>query len=375
MTCSIPVEVAENSMVIVAQTDVVIDSGGGGGGGGNYQEKSVSYTPTESQQTATVTPGAGYDALSKVNVTVDAVSPYYIGSEIDRRSSSDMTVSGKTVLVPAGYYSILAAKSVADGTEGTPTATKGAVSNHSVSVTPSVVNSAGYIAGGTKSGTPVTVSASELVSGNLPITQNGNNIDVTNYETVSVNVSGGGGVPTLTFDFTKNSLADEETGFFAFSLHGANVALSSSGVTVSGTQSCARLFNVDLKGKVVTLYMGAVNSSLSSGHQRLVMFNQALDRGLVMQNSATWKFYNGTWVGSYGTEKNKYSNAKLTFEFDTEGKMNFYVNDTLTASDITMTTEAIGLASSTTGLYSATYKKVIIQTREQALLDGLLGGS
>lgn len=77
------------------------------------------------------------------------------------------------------------------GTAGTPTATKGTVSNHSISVTPSVTNTAGYIAGGTKSGTAVTVSASELVSGNLPITSNGNNIDVTNYATVSVSVDSG----------------------------------------------------------------------------------------------------------------------------------------------------------------------------------------
>ena len=39
-----------------------------GGGGGNYQSKSVTYT---SNGTDTVTPDAGYDALSEVNVTVD----------------------------------------------------------------------------------------------------------------------------------------------------------------------------------------------------------------------------------------------------------------------------------------------------------------
>jgi hypothetical protein len=38
------------------------------GGGGNYQSKSVTYT---SNGTDTVTPGAGYDALSEVSVTVD----------------------------------------------------------------------------------------------------------------------------------------------------------------------------------------------------------------------------------------------------------------------------------------------------------------
>lgn len=87
-------------------------------------------------------------------------------------------------------YKPVTVNAMPSGTAGTPTATKGTVSNHSVSVTPSVTNTTGYIAGGTKTGTAVTVSASELVSGNLPITQNGNNIDCANYSTVSVNVSG-----------------------------------------------------------------------------------------------------------------------------------------------------------------------------------------
>lgn len=78
---------------------------------------------------------------------------------------------------------------VASGTAGTPTASKSAVSNNSVTVTPSVTNTTGYIIGGTKTGTGVTVSASELVSGNKAITpsetaQSG--IDVTNFKTVSV---------------------------------------------------------------------------------------------------------------------------------------------------------------------------------------------
>lgn len=116
-----------------------------------------------------------------------------ITGNITSKTSSDLTASGATVTAPAGYYASSASKAVASGTAGTPTATKGTVTNHSVSVTPSVTNTSGYITGGTKSGTAVTVSASELVSGTLSITDNGTGIDVTNYASVDVSVSGGGG--------------------------------------------------------------------------------------------------------------------------------------------------------------------------------------
>ena len=115
-----------------------------------------------------------------------------ITGSITSNSSSDVTASGKTVTVPAGYYSSAVSKSVATGSAGTPTAAKGSVTvvdgYRSMSVTPSVTNTTGYITGGTKTGTAVTVSASELVSGNKAITSNGTGIDVANYSTVSVNV-------------------------------------------------------------------------------------------------------------------------------------------------------------------------------------------
>lgn len=151
------------------------------------QTKSVSYTPTESQQTETITADSGYDGLSSVGVTVGAISSTYVGTGITRRTSSELTASGATVTVPSGYYSAQASKSVASGTAGTPTATKGTVSNHSISVTPSVTNTTGYITGSTKTGTAVSVSASELVSGTLSLTDNGTS-DCTNYASVNVNI-------------------------------------------------------------------------------------------------------------------------------------------------------------------------------------------
>lgn len=90
---------------------------------------------------------------------------------------------------------------VPSGTAGTPTATKGSVSNHSVSVTPSVTNSAGFISGGSKTGTAVSVSASELVSGTKSITENGTGIDVTDYALVNV------AVPTVTITQSGTNLS------------------------------------------------------------------------------------------------------------------------------------------------------------------------
>lgn len=157
-------------------------------GGGAAVLEAKTATPTESQQT--ISPDEGYDGLS--SVTVEGIPSNYVGSGVPRKASADLTASGATVTAPAGYYAQSASKSVASGTEGTPTASKGAVSNHAVTVTPSVTNTEGYISGGTKTGTGVTVSASELVSGSETKTANGT-YDVTNLAELVVNVPASGG--------------------------------------------------------------------------------------------------------------------------------------------------------------------------------------
>lgn len=104
-----------------------------------------------------------------------------------------ITPTGNINITQAGQTDVTnyATATVASGTAGTPTATKGTVSNHSVSVIPSVTNTTGYIAGSTKTGTAVTVSASELVSGSETKTANGT-YDVTNLATLVVNVGSTG---------------------------------------------------------------------------------------------------------------------------------------------------------------------------------------
>ena len=132
-------------------------------------------------------------------------------------STSSQTIGGANYMME-GAVTVSAMPS---GTAGTPTATKGAVNNHSIAVTPSVTNTTGYITGSTKTGTAVSVSASELVSGTLSVTQNGT-ADVTNYASVDVSVSGGGGMSISTASTTLNAanasisftgLQDEPTSF------------------------------------------------------------------------------------------------------------------------------------------------------------------
>lgn len=146
----------------------------------------LTVTPSESEQTKT--PDSGYVGFS--SVTVSPISKTHVGSNVPKKTSTDLTASGATVTVPSGYYSSQATKSVASGTAGTPSATKGTVSNHTISITPTVTNTTGYITGSTKTGTAVTVSASELVSGSETKTMNGT-YDVTNLAELVVALDNG----------------------------------------------------------------------------------------------------------------------------------------------------------------------------------------
>lgn len=161
----------------------------GGGGGGNLQDKTVNITPTESAQSQTMTADPGYDGLGEVGVNVGAISGSYVGSQVPRKSSSDLTASGATVTAPAGYYESAASKAIPTAGCNVGASVQKNTQTHVATISPyAEVDPAGYIEADIYDGDAVTVSASELVSGTKSITANGQGIDVTDYEDVDVNV-------------------------------------------------------------------------------------------------------------------------------------------------------------------------------------------
>lgn len=145
------------------------------------QEKTIS--PTEDIQT--ITPDAEYNGLSKVIIT--AIADDYVGSSIP--TNPEITASQNTVTIPKGYYDSDKIQTIAAGALGTVNATKSAVSNHMVTITPVISGgTAGYIADTDKTGSAISVAASDLVSGELSVTptESVQTLDVTNYASASV---------------------------------------------------------------------------------------------------------------------------------------------------------------------------------------------
>ena len=168
-----------------------------------------------------------------------------------------ITPTGNINITQAGQTDVTnyATATVASGTEGTPSATKGSVSNHSVSVTPSVTNAAGYITGGTKTGTAVTVQASELVSGSQTVTENGT-VDVTNLAEIVVAVEGGGAGMTVATATTTPATASNSIQFTGLSGEPTSFVVISAADLATGAspyKTAAVVFDgTNLHGQIVT---------------------------------------------------------------------------------------------------------------------------
>ena len=116
--------------------------------------------------TSDATLDSGGKMLSGVTAYADGTK--YTGS-IATKTGSDLSASGDTVTVPAGYYASQATKAVASGSATAPATITGSTATLStgtntitlsktISVTPTV--SAGYVASGTAGNSDVSLTAS-----------------------------------------------------------------------------------------------------------------------------------------------------------------------------------------------------------------------
>lgn len=126
--------------------------------------------------TSDATLDSGGKMLSGNTAYADGVK---YGGTIVSKSASDLTASGATVTVPAGYYGSQATKSVASGSATAPASISGTSAtlttgtntltlSKTISVTPSVT--AGYVASGTAGNSAVSLTASVTTKAAATIT-------------------------------------------------------------------------------------------------------------------------------------------------------------------------------------------------------------
>lgn len=234
------------------------------------------------------------------DITIEYIKPT---ANLQTKTNITPTTSSQTITPDSGYdgLSSVQINAMPSGTAGTPSASKGTVSNNSIAVTPSVTNTTGYITGGTKTGTAVTVSASELVSGTKSITASGMT-DVTNY--ASVSVAAGSATAPSTISGTSASVSTG-TNTLTLSKTISVTPVVSAGYVSSGTAGNSSVsLTASVTTKSAATYTPTTSNQTIAGGTYLTGAQTILgDTNLVPANIASGvTIFNVTGTHSGGTD-------------------------------------------------------------------------
>ncbi len=165
---------------------------------------------------------------------------------IPTKTSSDLTASGKTITVPAGYYASNASKSVSTATQATPSIS---VDSNGL-ITASATQNSGYVSAGTKSATVqlTTKAATTITPGTSSKTAVAKNV----YTTGAITVAGDSNLKA----------ANIKSGVSIFGISGTagggeikqGTIRNFSSVTYNGTAYIGMTFPVT-KDKIIGIYI------------------------------------------------------------------------------------------------------------------------
>lgn len=188
---------------------------------------------------------------------------------IEIKSASDLSASGATVTVPAGYYASQATKSIASGTTTAPTSiseTSASVStgtntltlSKTVSVTPRVTT-AGYISSGTAGNSSVSLTASVTTKARATITPSTSNQTIASGTYLT-------GTQTIAGD-SDLTAANIKTGVSIFNVTGTYTsdATAASADILRGETAYVNGSKVTGTLDIITYYTGTSEPSSSQG--------------------------------------------------------------------------------------------------------------
>lgn len=132
---------------------------------GSWNSTTEKYVVSQASKTATmqsVVTSAGY-VSSSVGTKNTGTATVSAPTSLEIPKAIFTTVGNMVGCTSAGYITgDTTVAVIAEGTAGTPTATKGTLSGTTLPVTPSVTNTTGYISGGTKTGTAINITPADL---------------------------------------------------------------------------------------------------------------------------------------------------------------------------------------------------------------------